>query len=387
MRSLYPPIFSSPGNGIIPVVTLDGNDFQLEFFSTNDGGNAWMQIASASLGQQVGDLAIANIDRQDLLIPIPNSDQILRLVKGKLQTIVNKDGKSALIVDLIMVSTEAGWAKWNLSNCTSMSIDKSSVQCITTTQLLKTSDGGFTWHSILLPETNSDEIVIQSTISNGDSLEAQVTATGGSNTQIFIGQGFDKCEIPTLSQLQTWWNSSPFKIVNFYIGGVNRSCNNSALAASYITQIRQQGWAFAPVWDGPHSPCVIGISGARFSYDVATAYSQGVNEANLAVDRLAELGLTNSDKTGSVIYYDMEKYSSDTACRNAVNSFVNGWVSQLHARGNLAGVYGSTGCNEGLKDYLNIENIPDVIWPAIWAHSNGFGSYDPNASVWNPWMS
>jgi len=56
---------------------------------------------------------------------------------------------------------------------------------------------------------------------------------------------------------------------------------------------------------------------------------------------------------------------------------------QIHTRGNLAGVYGSTLCNTGLSDFLNIMHVPDVIWPARWYHNLGEGYYDPSASVWN----
>jgi Rv2525c-like, glycoside hydrolase-like domain len=119
------------------------------------------------------------------------------------------------------------------------------------------------------------------------------------------------------------------------------------------------------------------------SSDVTTAYVQGVNAANLAVESLAALGLTNPDKTGSVVYYDIENYGTETACRAAVNSFMNGWVSQIRARGSLAGVYGSTLCNTGLSDFQNITNVPDVIWPARWYHNLGSGYYDPTADVWN----
>ena len=101
------------------------------------------------------------------------------------------------------------------------------------------------------------------------------------------------------------------------------------------------------------------------------------------MERLSELGLTYPDKTGSVVYYDIEYYGTNTTCRNAVNAFMNGWISQLHVRGNLAGVYGSTLCNTGLSDFLNIANVPDVVWPARWYHDLGKGYYDPTATVWN----
>jgi hypothetical protein len=127
----------------------------------------------------------------------------------------------------------------------------------------------------------------------------------------------------------------------------------------------------------------------RFSYDVDTAFVQGKDEAYFASARLAELGLTYEDMSGSVVYYDMEIYGSHLPCREAVNAFVNGWVTHMHDLGNLAGVYGatgivtSTGCTSSLADYLSIPNIPDVIWPARWYLPAGQGTYDPNASVWN----
>jgi hypothetical protein len=118
---------------------------------------------------------------------------------------------------------------------------------------------------------------------------------------------------------------------------------------------------------------------------VGTAYNDGVNEANLAAASLAALGLTYADMSGSVVYYDMENYSANStqACRNAVNSFMDGWVTRLHSLGNLAGVYGSTLCNTGLSDFLTIPHIPDVIWPARWYLQAPYGTYDPTASVWN----
>jgi len=45
------------------------------------------------------------------------------------------------------------------------------------------------------------------------------------------GQGFDTCEIPSLAQMQIWWNRSPYNAVNLYIGGISRACSNSQLSA------------------------------------------------------------------------------------------------------------------------------------------------------------
>ena len=119
------------------------------------------------------------------------------------------------------------------------------------------------------------------------------------------------------------------------------------------------------------------------SSDVTAAYAQGVSEADLAVERLAVLGLTDPDKTGSVIYYDMEAYWNRCSLSSCGQLFYERMGITNPSARSLAGVYGSTLCNTGLSDFLNITNVPDVIWPARWYHNLGTGTYDPTANVWN----
>jgi hypothetical protein len=191
-----------------------------------------------------------------------------------------------------------------------------------------------------------------------------------------VGQGFDKCEIPSLAQLQAWKAESPYSAVNLYIGGSCRACLNSALTAPYVSSIANQGWRLIPTWVGPQTTCWAGGCRSRISDDPAVAYQQGVGEANAAVEAAAELGLTSPDKSGTVIYYDLETTGNST-CRAAARAFVAGWVSQLHAWGNLAGLYGST-CGTMLSNFATPEASPDAIWAAHWIYS----SYTPDADVW-----
>lgn len=182
---------------------------------------------------------------------------------------------------------------------------------------------------------------------------------------------FDKCNIGTTSQMQTWWTYSPYWEVNLYIGGSNRGCANSGLTASWVSTVSAQGWNFVPTWVGPQAPC--SGFGSRISYDITTAYNQGRNEAGYAVSAANNLGLSNS-----IVYYDMEAYSNTTSCRNAVKSFMSGWVKRLHELGFRAGGYGSA-CASYLSDWSTIANVPDDIWPAHWIYS----AYNSNANVWN----
>lgn len=191
-------------------------------------------------------------------------------------------------------------------------------------------------------------------------------------TEIFVGQGFDKCEIPTLSQMQNWITNSPYRAVNLYIGGSTRSCDNPTLTASYVSQLGQQGWKFIPTWAGPQA--------AGISNDPITAYNQGISEANAATDVAKNLGLALTDGSGTVIYYDLESYdTTNTLKRDAIKSFMSGWTARLHEIGSKAGVYGSSS-GSAISDFASISNVPDAIWAAHWLDPY---QYRSDASVWD----
>ena len=377
---LYPP-FSSTEQSVLVTTSL-GEANSLNIYTLENASDHWLLAGQVTLDVQPGSIGFSVLDAQNFVATIPGTSSIIRMKDGELNVLENQDGRSASIVELDMVSLEVGWAKSVDSSCvTSALADEgaASVSCSSITRLLQTSDGGLTWQTLNLPAGRSDITSLDASASTHVMIVSAIPAT--ENTAAFVGQGFDKCEIPALSQMQTWWTSGPYKTVNLYFGGSNRACSNGSLSPSYLYRLNQQGWKFIPTWVGPQAPCT-GFP-SRMSSDPTVAFTQGISEANLAVDRLSALGLTGLDKTGSVVYYDIENYGTDTACRAAVNSFMSGWVSQLHARGNLAGVYGSTLCNTGLSDFMTITDMPDVIWPARWYHNQGSGFYDPTADVWN----
>ncbi|MCB8954149.1 MAG: DUF1906 domain-containing protein [Ardenticatenales bacterium] len=200
---------------------------------------------------------------------------------------------------------------------------------------------------------------------------------GGNPGGIVISnqQGFDKCEIPSTSQMQTWWNSSPYYEINLYIGGSARACANSGLNAAWVSTVSNQGWNFIPTWVGPQAPCS-GFS-SRFSSDPATAYSQGRSEANSAYNVATNLGLIGQGRN-TIIYYDLEAYPGDANCREAAKSFISGWSGRLQELGQRAGAYGSA-CGTYVTDWASAGNVPDDVWLAHWIYSG----YNANATVWN----
>ncbi len=361
--TLATPQFSDSNHGILPVFRVMDGLAHLEIYTTNDG-RTWKLLRSNEV----------NSSSDSLPLTWPNAHIIFMINGNELLRITNiettKLGTNPIfesIHELDMFSANYGWAKWENGSCEK---NAEITTCSSTTKLLRTIDGGQTWDTLILPLAQSDQIT-QTSVTENFTVQSDLSELG--NIETMAGQGFDKCGIPTVSQLQTWKTNSPYIAVNLY-GGSCRGCDNTVLTENYVSSISQQGWKFIPTWVGPQAPSYGGSCANRFSLDTTTAYNQGVNEANSAISYFASLGFE-----GSVIYYDLEVTSNNE--RTAAQSLINGWVYQLNARGWKAGVYGAASAAH-LSDFDSITNKPDAIWPAVWYHTSGQGSYDPNATVW-----
>ena len=367
--------FQSPETGQLVQIAHDyvKKNTSIQYFSFNTETKNWVLEEEKAISNDITWLPVSTTVSLETFLIETNKKQVLQLTGGNISTTENTDNLSSQISVLNMVSKNSGWALWKQANCNKNDVE---TLCNTKTKLIYTKNGGENWKPVSLPNGDTQETITTS-YPHSNNPNSDVAALG--NTQIFEGQGFDKCEIPTLTQMQTWFNSSPYEVVNLYYGGSRRGCANSALSSNYISQLDQQGWEFIPTWVGPQSSCWTS-SGDRISLDTTTAYNQGIAEANAAADGLDTLGLG-----GSVAYYDLEgssTHSGSTDCRNAAKAFINGWVEQLHARGVTAGVYGSS-CASALSDFNSIANKPDVMWPAAWYHNSGQGYYNASATIWN----
>jgi hypothetical protein len=188
-------------------------------------------------------------------------------------------------------------------------------------------------------------------------------------------QGFDRCNVPSIPDMQTWWKDSPYYTINLYIGGSLSHCGNLELDSLWVQQTAKQGWTFIPTWVGPQAPCTTFLD--RISYDPQVAYLQGQAEARSAVEASSRIGFLG----GSIIYYDVESYAvawNNSSCRNAMNSFLQGWTQSLHSMGYRAGSYGAS-CNSFITEWASISPTLDDIWIASWHLPP---QYDPNATVW-----
>jgi len=199
-------------------------------------------------------------------------------------------------------------------------------------------------------------------------------------TSIIISdkQGFDRCNMPSIEDMQTWWDASPYYVANVYLGGISfdntTGCSNDNIDDNWIQSVADQGWSYLLAWVGPQSPCS-GYS-YKMSYDSDITYLEGRNEADAAIQAASEIGLPSN----IIIYYDVEGYGNEYnyACREAVASFMDGWTERLHELGAKSGAYGSP-CNSHVSDWAALNSPPDDVWVAHWL---GY-SYNPDATVWD----
>lgn len=377
------PKFDDAQHGLLPVVGADGDSVRADFYQTGDGGQTWSLVGSQPLAEGTpvsNELPLSLLDSANFLLVVPRSDQMLRSSGLQLGSLANTDGASAAISLLKMISLEAGWARSDSGECTPAS--DGSLACTRETKLLSTRDGGLTWQSVPLPN-GGEPSVVESFAVTDKSGGPDAISPLDADTQPYAGQGFDKCGLPSISSMQSWWNTSPYNGFNLYIGGSVYACRNTLPTASYVSSLTAQGWRFFPTWVGPQAPCwQPSLSVPRVSTNTTTAYNQGVAEADAALTTAANLGLSAPDQSGTIIYYDMETYSpSDTTCRNAVKSFISGWTHELRGHNNLAGAYGNACYN--VSDWSTIANVPDAVWLANWYGNAGAVSYMPDASVYD----
>jgi cell wall-associated NlpC family hydrolase len=181
---------------------------------------------------------------------------------------------------------------------------------------------------------------------------------------------------------------------------------NSGLNVANLQSLSQ--WGFLPIWSGLQAPCVNPNDPAGLSFhqpqgstsydyfdpskgwylmDVNAARQQGMDEANMAAQRAQLLQL------GNIVYYDLELYTAfatptpqgqtaQVPCHTsvadnlkAVQSLLDGWITELHRLNFKAGIYIN---NANKSDFYSVTdpyimgNPPDVTWVSYkgWPSNN-----------------
>lgn len=356
------PGFTSLNNGAL-IVLEDSSTIKV--FESGDQGKTWTETATWEIENQGSNILNSLVFSDEIFIA--SSAEHLTFGQTSKQFESNPNTAQGTITKL---KGESPDSFYGISTETICADPGNGASCEAYQDLVYSTDLGKTWRAIPKP------IILQeAALDSTSSFETNVVVLDYPRTSLLSGQGFDVCEIPDLWVLNNWKNNSPYTAVNLYIGGPSRACANTNLSIDFVQALSIQGWKFIPTWVGHQAACT------NFSYtmsnDPNTAEGQGADNAIDAARIARKLGLGAADDSGTVIYFDLEAFdSSDTKCLNAAKAFLNGWVTELHAHGIMAGLYGST-CGSALAEFATIDNPPDVIWPAIW---NGF-EYDSNVSL------
>ncbi|PVG84872.1 hypothetical protein DDE18_02640 [Nocardioides gansuensis] len=203
---------------------------------------------------------------------------------------------------------------------------------------------------------------------------------GASSTQ-FRGYAFDTCTAPSLAAMQAW-RESPYRAVGIYMGGVNRSCLQPNLSASWVREVTLMRWRLVPIYKGRQAPCTT-LDPTDLLIRPSRAAEQGAAAASDAVAKARALGL----RPGSAVYYNVEPYDvTRPRCRDAVLSFLSAWTRQLHRSGYLSGVYVNLhhGAEHLVQTYGSTSYArPDAVWIARWDGDPGlFGWSGVPDSSW-----
>jgi uncharacterized protein YraI len=196
-----------------------------------------------------------------------------------------------------------------------------------------------------------------------------VRYAGGATAASYSGRAFDTCTAPPLTTI-TAWTASPYRAIGVYLGGVNRTCSQPQLSASWVSAVAALGWRLLPIYKGLQAPC--GGKPSDKKITPAQAASQGTAAATDAAARATALGMLS----GTAIYNDMETYSTgNSACSSAVLRYLSSWTTGLHQRGYVAGVYAqlASGAHDLAGVYTSASYArPDAVWIA---------RYDGNPSL------
>jgi hypothetical protein len=348
-------VISSPSLGV------------LEFAKTEDGGKLW-KVNSIELRSQ----DIFEADLQNISIDSENQDgsgQILLSIRshtssnfvGKLYYESLDGGNSWKFVgqnvtprdsEIAENKKSSRWKLERIGNCLGFKTG-----CTTESELLFD-------RKVITPPQIKELSQIEREKVRVEKQRTMFLPPGG-NTRISLARGFDKCTAATTTQMQTWWNNSPFYDANIYMSGRNRGCSQAQLNQVWVNTVTSQGWGLIPTIVGYQSPCSICTSCQKHSSDAAIAETQGRGEADIAITDAANLGLT----AGSILYYDMERYddvSGTGACSTPTKAFLKGWTDRVKELGYKSGVYGSP--TNAQNDWVNIPTAsqPDAVWLARW---------------------
>ncbi|MEU9475348.1 glycoside hydrolase domain-containing protein [Streptomyces sp. NPDC048191] len=199
----------------------------------------------------------------------------------------------------------------------------------------------------------------------GIAAQTSMAATTWPAQKTFTGRAFDTCTAPSLSAMKAW-HTGFYGAAAVYVGGRNRGCAQPNLTASWVKSVSSLGWKLVPIYVGAQPPCQSGANPEKIT--ASTAASLGTTDAADAVAKASALGM----KAGSPVYLDMEAYDvTNTACNDAVLTYVRAFDKGLRAKTYRSGYYGFTSSSaKAIATAKDRTDLPGNLWYALWDKQN-----------------
>lgn len=344
------PVFTDSLHGYetVSYSTFKDSKSVLVLFESGNGGRTWKP-----------DRILSNLYDRELISPIvvgstwivpfaPKGSEptLMRLLANERRAAADHKLGDLTQCSLSFITSEVGWMNSHSG-------------------LSSTIDGGATWTSIaprtrngvlttdpvtpLPPQKPLKTIEIRPAAPKTVPTAANTSPRGGLGSGIDQYLGFDNSTLPTINQMQTWRDSSPFYDVGIYLPGAISALPNPNLDSGWVITVSSQGWGIIPIWSGPQPPCTVEKHKNHFSADPANDYeaakNEGIEQAKKAYTSATALGLD-----GTIIYVDVENYYT-AQCGAAAEKYMNGWVQEMHTLGGSGsgGVYGAIGDADDIK--------------------------------------
>ncbi len=372
------PVFKDSRDGYEEVTyRTSGARSTVVLFATTNGGRDWKLDRTVS-GQSPD---------SELQSSIVNSTWMFAYVPKGGQPDLLKVGPGERITAPARAGEEGSY------NCESSFPNRGTGWILCPDGLLSTVDGGTRWDNItprarngalttdpLTPEVHLPPVKILRTtpvpMATGaapilntppDAVASEAGLASGTSKRL----GFDKSDVLLPSEMQKWWNASPYYDVGLYLpisAPMRNRHNDRRLVGmggpAWIKSATAQGWGVIPIWFGLQAPCAMGRNYPfTISTDEGAAKDQGRNQARQAIDSSNKLGLD-----GGIIYLDLEEYDRGK-CSAAVRAYLNGWIDEMTKLGvGYIGVYGG---RDDSADFPNGAN--DNVW---------FPGKDSRVTVW-----
>ncbi|MGW7817015.1 glycoside hydrolase domain-containing protein [Streptomyces puniciscabiei] len=199
----------------------------------------------------------------------------------------------------------------------------------------------------------------------GIAAQTSMAATAWPAQKTFTGRAFDTCAAPSKSAMKAW-HTGFYGAAAVYVGGRNRGCAQPNLTADWVGYVSGMGWKLIPLYVGAQPPCQSGSNPEKIT--ASTAASLGATDAADAVAKASALGM----KAGSPVYLDMEPYDiTNTACNDAVLTYVRAFDKGLRAKTYRSGYYGFTSSSaKAIATAKDKTDLPGNLWYALWDKQN-----------------